>query len=311
MPPIQRDSDVGPSNRTVGLSITPRSNTALDPALPSTLTTMIIAEEKTSSGPSSPSLAQYPSVPPGYFTNRPLALVPASSSSSNGGSAGLGPPPHWPKSPSESVLPLASPSSPPLSATQSHTYLPAAPPQPPSLSRPPPSNLPTTAFRPMFLLAQLNSLQEGFPSVLPPSTGSPHPFSLYDITETDWTQFIADLRTVANLSSQDHETAYSVPLFSHLPFISVAIAATITHHIGKKKPKLVGLVVDKWNHHFFHPRKMEVILMRGEKKLSGQSDQPVANLYTPRTVNFTPPPPPEASHGGDKTYRLFVVSMEA
>lgn len=70
--------------------------------------------------------------------------------------------------------------------------------------------------------------------------------------------------------------------------------------------------------------------MRGQVKLSGQSDQPVANLYTPRTVNFKPPPledatsdgksPPAAKGGSarghgsesaDKTYRLFVVSMEA
>ncbi|KAJ7621854.1 hypothetical protein B0H17DRAFT_1340572 [Mycena rosella] len=101
--------------------------------------------------------------------------------------------------------------------------------------------------------------------------------------------------------------------------------------------------------HFFHPRKMEVVLMRGQTKLSGQSDQPVAHLYTPRPVSFTPPPVDAAfptytskapsspssnpsSPGGegstdsegassgarertnrdrDKTWRLFVVSMEA
>lgn len=66
---------------------------------------------------------------------------------------------------------------------------------------------------------------------------------------------------------------------------------------------------------------MEVILMQGQNKISGQSDQPVPNLYTPRTVNFTPPPlgdakdsqssPGDGKGGRDKTYRLFVVSMEA
>ncbi|KAJ7887307.1 hypothetical protein B0H14DRAFT_3127663 [Mycena olivaceomarginata] len=110
----------------------------------------------------------------------------------------------------------------------------------------------------------------------------------------------------------------------------LALASAITHHIRRNKPRLVSLLVDKWNHHFFHPRNIEVILMRGQVKLSGQSDQPVANLYTPRTVNFKLPPledatsdgksPPAAKGGSarghgsgnaDKTYRLFMVSMEA
>ncbi|KAJ7667014.1 hypothetical protein B0H17DRAFT_1089327 [Mycena rosella] len=309
---------------------------------------MIIPEpdDKTDKGSS-----QYFPVP-GYYPTS--AYVPSSSnahSSSPGGrspSDSLRPPNSWPANASDAALPFPA-AFPPLSRTASPSAFSAAPPQPPSLSRPPPPNLPRTPFAPMFLFATENSLKQGFPCVLPPSASTPHPFATYDVHEPDWAQFLDDMRTVARLTPQDIATAYSVPILSAVPIINLALASAITHHIQRKKPRLVSLLVDKWNHHFFHPRKMEVILMRGQTKLSGQSDQPVAHLYTPRTVSFTPPPVDAAfptctskapsspssnpsSPGGegsadsdgqsrgerertnrdrDKTWRLFVVSMEA
>ncbi|KAJ7767034.1 hypothetical protein DFH07DRAFT_955169 [Mycena maculata] len=143
--------------------------------------------------------------------------------------------------------------------------------------------------------------------MFPPSTTNPHPFALYDVSELDWTQFIEDVRTEANLTPQDHEQAYCVPILSCLP--DLVIATAVTYHISKKKPRLVGLLVDKWNHYFFHPRKM-VILMRGAKKLSGKSNQPVANLYAPYRQFYALTVPRGVPRRG-KTYRLFVVSMEA
>jgi hypothetical protein len=178
----------------------------------------------------------------------------------------------------------------------------------------------------MFLFAEENSLRRGFPSVLPPTSSQPHPFALHDVYETDWTQFLTEMRVVANLNEKDVNTAYCIPVVSAIPLVNLAVAAAITHHIRRKKPRLVSLLVDKWNHHFFHPRNIEVILMKGQVKLSGQSDQAVANLYTPRTVNFKAPPvggdggdgdgggggvPHGHKSSSDKTYRLFVVSMDA
>jgi len=185
----------------------------------------------------------------------------------------------------------------------------------------------------MFLFAEQNSLRKGFPFVLPPSAHQPHPFALCDVNETDWTQFLSEMRNVASLTDNERKAMYCVPFLSAIPLINIAIAGAIKHHIRGKKPALVSLLVDKWNHHFFHPRNIEVILMRGQTKLSGQSDQPVASLYTPRTVNFKPPPLADErdaaenradgrdpgdrdkrsthAHSNDKTYRLFVVSMEA
>ncbi|KAJ7093818.1 hypothetical protein B0H15DRAFT_947157 [Mycena belliarum] len=318
--------------------------------------TMILTEpdEKT---PSSSSNAYLHAPSSSYALSSSYASTPAPSSS--GRSDTLQPPTTWTtwqQSASEPALPLPlpPPSFPPPSRAASENPHPQGlrpPTQPAALSRPPPPDLPRTAFQPMYLLADANSLRAGFPVVLPPSPRTPHPFAVHDVCEADWKQFLDDMRTLAHLSPQETATAYGVPILSALPLINVAVASAITHHIKRKKPRLVSLLVDKWNHHFFHPRGMEVILMRGQTKLSGQSDQPVAQLYTPRTVSFTPPPvdvalkprasfsgtdapslsgtdSPDASpegvathkskaqakaerHARDKTWRLFVVSMEA
>ncbi|KAJ6592797.1 hypothetical protein B0H19DRAFT_1365138 [Mycena capillaripes] len=284
---------------------------------------MILVDEKTeqpSLSPTPRSPASYYAPPsPGYH-----ARSVSSGPSSSAGSSTLRAPPSWPLNSSETVLPLSSsphPSFPPLSASHSETYLPVKPAEPPSLTRPVPPNLPRTPFQPMFLLADRNSLKQGFPAVLPPTSHQPHPFSWSDINETDWTRFLEEMRTVARLTQKEKNLGYSIPILSAIPWINIAIASAIMHHIQRKKPALVSLLVDKWNHHFFHPRNIEVILMRGQTKLSGQSDQAVANLYTPRTVNFKPPPlsgtnndpgdDRHASKGDNKIYRLFVVSMES
>ncbi|KAF7313047.1 hypothetical protein MKEN_00989700 [Mycena kentingensis (nom. inval.)] len=177
-------------------------------------------------------------------------------------------------------------------------------------------NLPSKqmpAFPPVFLLADDNSLRKGFPVIPPPSEQQPHPFEVHDVLEADWRNFLDEMRTAASLTTKDRRMAYCVPVLSILPFINTAVAAAIKHHIRGKKPALVSLLVDKWNHLFFHRRRLEVILMRGQTRLSGQSDKPVPGLHTPKTVNFTAPPVAGADSGKDaeKTWRLFVVSMDA
>ncbi|KAJ6516663.1 hypothetical protein C8R47DRAFT_1087965 [Mycena vitilis] len=289
---------------------------------------MILLDEKTEqTSPSSSSLSpgsRYPPASPSYYTPSDFgSLSSAPSSSRSGGSSTLRPPnAQWPSNSSETALPSPRKSGqfPPLSATRSEAYLPVKPVPASSLTRSPPSNLPRTAFPPMFLLADGNSLKQGFPAVLPPSATQPHPFSLLDVNETDWTQFLSELRVIARLSEKERNTAYCIPILSAIPIINVAIAGAIMHHMQRKKPALVSLLVDKWNHYFFHQRNIEIILMRGQVKLSGQSDQPVAGLYTPRTVNFKAPPlggenntdtGAGAPKGSNKTYRLFIVSMDA
>ncbi|TFK75485.1 hypothetical protein BDN72DRAFT_892018 [Pluteus cervinus] len=123
--------------------------------------------------------------------------------------------------------------------------------------------------------------------------------------------------------------------------LDTLVAHAIKAHMKRKKSEPASQIVDTWNHHFFHPRKMEVILMKGPIRLSGQNNHPIPNLHTPETVSFSLMDVPGigSSGGGmsstgrssqdeedpqskgkaklvrahegsekDKTYRLFVVS---
>ncbi|KAJ6626742.1 hypothetical protein B0H10DRAFT_1998380 [Mycena sp. CBHHK59/15] len=287
---------------------------------------MIINEDKIQiSSPSQTSPSPYESTPP-YITGG-FAAPPSNNAPTHSDLGLLQLPTHWGSSSSSasasSTFLPSPPSSPPhtLARSQSHPIL-GQPPirmisEPPSLSRIPPPNLPRIHFPPMFLLAQGNSLKRGFPCIIPPD---------------DWTRFLDDLRDAATLSEKDKMTAYCVPILSAVPIINVAVATVMKQHIRSKKPRFVGLLVDKWNHHFFHPRRLEAILMMGQNKLSGQSERPIAGLYTPPSVNFTfpvfdkdTPDSPDATSQStslnksktqdkdrdrDKTYRLFLVSME-
>ncbi|KAJ7758603.1 hypothetical protein B0H16DRAFT_1535108 [Mycena metata] len=273
---------------------------------------MILPQEKDDNSAVSPSTPTYGPASGGPYANGDFAPSFSSPPSSiSGPSSSLRPPPlEWASSSSTDG---SGPLFPPV--THSQTHLPVKPAEAPSLTRLPPANIPRVPFQPMFLLADGASLRDGFPTVPPPSMQQPHPFALRDVKETDWLQFLTDLRVVANLTPQDRVAASSVPVLSAIPLVNIAVAAAITQHFQRKKKWLASLLVDKWNHHFFHRRRIEVILMRGQSKLSGQSGQPVANLYTPQTVNFNPPPltiaDTKTAPSADKTYRLFVVSMDA
>jgi len=91
------------------------------------------------------------------------------------------------------------------------------------------------------------------------------------------------------------------------------------------KGNVVAQEVDLWNHHFFHPRKINVILMKGQYKLSGQSDVPIPDLHTPQASSFDGPSivgtktanqkavdgkgKAKAKEDDKDSYRLFIVPI--
>lgn len=105
----------------------------------------------------------------------------------------------------------------------------------------------------------------------------------------------------------------------------------------KGKAKDVGKVIDLWNHvcfevicisplradppllqHFFHPRRIEVVLMRGMTRLSGLDKHPGSpQVSTPGWPGNTSTPPTieSSSNKGkgkdeeDTTYRLFIMPL--
>ncbi|KAF7317436.1 hypothetical protein HMN09_00480300 [Mycena chlorophos] len=307
--------------------------------------------EHDSSSLSSSSLSPHSPYPSLSLSSRTTLSQTSSSSASASGPSRLRPPPSpqswaqypggsaaasdsalplglslpYPPSPSgaSSLLPPPSPGPSPGRAhgrahSHSAVHLPPMPVygaiQPASFTRPINYISKNIPFAPMFLLAEQNSLKQGFPVAPPPSTNAPHPFEVYDVSEADWREFLDQMRAVARLSPEEKHAARAVPIVCIIPFVNVLVATAIKHHMRSKKPEFVGLLVDKWNHHFFHPRSLEVILMRGQTRLSGQSDTPVPGLHTPKTVRFTTPPLPGsgangADGDGSKTWRLFVVGL--
>lgn len=201
---------------------------------------MIIVDEKAEK----PGLSPTPRSPASYYASpspQYHARSASSAASSSGASSTLRPPPSWPASSSETTLSLAGspyPSFPALTATHSaDTYLPAKPAEAPSLTRLVPPNLPRKPFQPMFLIAEGNSLKQGFPVVLPPTSHTPHPFSWCDVNETDWTQcgfilfcsacllckflrFLEEMRAVARLTNKEKNMGYTIPILSAIPYIS-------------------------------------------------------------------------------------------
>ncbi|KDQ60001.1 hypothetical protein JAAARDRAFT_32369 [Jaapia argillacea MUCL 33604] len=154
--------------------------------------------------------------------------------------------------------------------------------QPPSFSRPAPSNLPYTAFPPLTIYLG-KGLGDGFPTTLPPTAhvDEPHPFTSHDIQESDWLSFLGSIKEVGSLSGGEKIVGNPLVLgiaggltFGVAGGVTGAIIAKGVHHrMMKKKYLAIGELINIWNQTFFHPRKMEVILAKGPERLSGPTGQ--------------------------------------
>ncbi|KIM42262.1 hypothetical protein M413DRAFT_444696 [Hebeloma cylindrosporum] len=182
-------------------------------------------------------------------------------------------------------------------------------------SRVPPRELSYGSFQPMYLLCQGKTLDKGFPRAPPPSSMQPHPFNTHDIAEGDWLSFIEEVYSATTLTEKDVRRSY-LPIISIIPIISPLSAAGVQKIMKNRKVHKVAKLIDTWNHHFFEPRKMRVVLMKGENKLSGLTPEPPlapppppANLSEARTLVKNPDSEPGSSKKNDENYRLFVVSL--
>ncbi|KAF8157000.1 hypothetical protein B0H34DRAFT_635159, partial [Crassisporium funariophilum] len=152
-----------------------------------------------------------------------------------------------------------------------------------AFSRAPLAELPYAPFQPIFLVARAN-LDKGFPLLAPPSQAQPHPFVLHDVSEGDWLSFLEDTRAAANLTEKDLARS-NLPIVSILPVVNLIVSYGVQKLMKSRKRSKVTATVDDWNHHFFEPRKMQVVLMKGQIKLSGLNEHPMGNLHTPLTAN--------------------------
>jgi len=123
------------------------------------------------------------------------------------------------------------------------------------------------------LVATRKTLDKGFPYASPPSSSNPHPFVSHDVNEQDWTSFLGELQSAAALTDKqlrqsDLPIVCLIPIISELSFYGVK---QIMKHLNISK---VIVCIDKWNRHFFEPRKIRVVLMKGQVKVKGQTEYP-------------------------------------
>ncbi|KAF5351243.1 hypothetical protein D9756_008442 [Leucocoprinus leucothites] len=197
------------------------------------------------------------------------------------------------------------------------TYASSTAPSAPFSRQPPQQEYPS--FEPTFLIATGQFLTRGFPALPPPSKTAPHPFALHDVTESDWLKFLEEVKTAGQLTDQQEQWA-RLPIVSIVPIVGSISTYMIRQQMKKGKSKDVAAVISNWNHHFFNPRCMEAVLMRGPTRLSGLKKNP--NSHTQSTPGWSGntliqhPVDSEASkgkgkekEGEDTTYRLFVMPL--
>lgn len=155
---------------------------------------------------------------PSYYNSRSEAEY--TQHPSNNSYGGELPPPYEGPSSSRSTpvtTPAAGPSSSPSLLQRLRASAGATPAEilsdlPPAFSRSPPPNLPNQPFPPCALISLSHELGNGFPVLPPPSMVQPHPFTLRDVHEEDWTRFLSDLKRAGTLSPMNHVMAGVAPI---------------------------------------------------------------------------------------------------
>ncbi|KZP08678.1 hypothetical protein FIBSPDRAFT_874339 [Athelia psychrophila] len=132
---------------------------------------------------------------------------------------------------------------------------------PPSFSRPPPPGLPYNAFPSTYLIALRGDVARGFPPMPPPSPVAPHPFATHDVNEFDWNRFLQDLHRIGSIPQPQ-----PFALMGRQGLISTIINA-VRQAVAEDPSAKIRELVDLWNAHFFHPRRMEAILAAGPVRI--------------------------------------------
>jgi len=123
----------------------------------------------------------------------------------------------------------------------------------------------------MCLISNGKELSKGFPELPPPCQLSPHPFASHDVTEEDWKRFLADVKKAGSLSPAQRIRSNAIPLVTGMSFFTGFITTmAIEKKMKFKNRQAAGDLVDHWNHYFFGPRRMEVVLCQASERLSGK-----------------------------------------
>ncbi|OBZ77997.1 hypothetical protein A0H81_02680 [Grifola frondosa] len=133
---------------------------------------------------------------------------------------------------------------------------------PPSFQRAPMSGLLYTAFQPLTLFGLGTRLEDGFSTVPPPSAAVPHPFAAHDVSEQDWVRFLHDVKSAGSASPEDR----LAPMAMRTGFLTELLTTRgFESRTMDQKRDPAMQIVDHWNHHFFHPRCIEVFLTQSDE----------------------------------------------
>ncbi|CCL98040.1 uncharacterized protein FIBRA_00034 [Fibroporia radiculosa] len=148
-------------------------------------------------------------------------------------------------------------------------------PPPPSFNRSPAPDASYPPFEATALMGISNDLTTCFPLIAPPSTTIPHPFFTHDVNEQDWVRFLNDIRAAGLLAPSKSIVANVAPIARHLPPLMGMLATKgIELHLKGKRKGPIGDLISYWNHHFFNPRHLDVVLAQGVISYSGCDSMP-------------------------------------
>jgi hypothetical protein len=116
----------------------------------------------------------------------------------------------------------------------------------------------------MYLTSKGKHLDKGFPLMPPPTPVTPHPFATHDVNEDDWHRFLNEVKKAGKLTGREQIEAAAVPITTRMSLTGVLASSTIENRLKEKKVVTVGELINTWNHLFFYPRRMQVILTKDQ-----------------------------------------------
>ncbi|TFK52374.1 hypothetical protein OE88DRAFT_1644074 [Heliocybe sulcata] len=148
-------------------------------------------------------------------------------------------------------------------------------PPPPSFSRQTPQWVTYEQFPMMVTLGLGKELGDGFAELPPPSALQPHPFQRHDVQEADWHRFLGDIKAAGKLTLGENIISNVAPMTMHIGLTGMLVTKAIENKQRQNKQDPCGMLVDAWNNYFFRPRRLEVVLAKGNMRISGNTDMGV------------------------------------
>lgn len=123
---------------------------------------------------------------------------------------------------------------------------------------------PPSQFATFWIPSSGKFLDHGFPKAFPSAQLGSH-----DIYPEDWTRFLEDVAIMGRLTGGQKVVSSVFPITQYVGFAGHHLTKAIEKSMKKGKHSKVASLVDIWNAVFFNQRGVNVVLLRGSKRISG------------------------------------------